>query len=107
MTLPPFPVRSLSCVLSARGLHRTVSAPWGLRQPEPFFDRTVKIHQLALSADTLRSPFQPDDERSTAKQSLPTPKKKDAVTEPKSAPAADSPKPATPVGSNSVVAAST
>ena len=46
----------------------------------------MHIHQLALSADTLRSPFQPDDERSTAKQSLPTPKKKDDVKEPKSAP---------------------
>ena len=81
--------------LSARALQSTVSAPWGLRQPEPFFDRTVKIYQLALSADTLRSPFQPDDELSTAKKSLPTPEKKDDVKEPKSAPDADSTKPKT------------
>jgi tricorn protease len=61
--------------LSARSLQSTVGAPWGLRQPEPFFDRTVKIYQLALSADTRRSPFQPDDELSISKKDvLPTEK---------------------------------
>lgn len=48
--------------LSERSLQSVVQSPWGLRQPEPFFDRPVKIYQLALSADTRRSPFQPDDE---------------------------------------------
>jgi tricorn protease len=64
-------------ILSARSLQSTVSAPWGLRQPEPFFDRTVKIYQLALSADTRRSPFQPDDELCSAKKDA-APADKDA-----------------------------
>ncbi len=48
--------------LSERSLQSVVQSPWGLRQPEPFFDRPVKIYQLALSPETKRSPFQPDDE---------------------------------------------
>lgn len=63
--------------LSARALQSTVGAPWGLRQPEPFFDRTVKIYQLALSADTLRSPFQPDDELASSKKESPAADKKE------------------------------
>jgi tricorn protease len=63
--------------LSARSLQSTVPAPWGLRQPEPFFDRTNKIYQLALSADTKRSPFQSDDELSTVKKDAPSSDKKD------------------------------
>ncbi len=47
--------------LSDRSLETSVQAPWGPREPEPHFDRTVKIYQLALTAD-LRSPFLPDDE---------------------------------------------
>jgi tricorn protease len=47
--------------LSDRSLESTVPAPWGPREPEPHFDHTVKIYQLALTAG-LRSPFQPDDE---------------------------------------------
>ncbi len=54
--------------LSERSLQSVVAAPWGLRQPEPFLDRPVKIYQLALSADTKRSPFQADDELSTDKK---------------------------------------
>lgn len=50
--------------LSERSLNTVVQAPWGLRQPEPFFDKPVKIYQLALSAATKRSPFQPADELS-------------------------------------------
>ncbi len=47
--------------LSDRSLETTVPAPWGPRAPEPHFDRTVKIYQLALTTG-LRSPFLPDDE---------------------------------------------
>jgi len=54
--------------LSERSLQSVVRAPWGLRQPEPFFDRPVKIYQLALAAGTRRSPFQPDDELMTDKK---------------------------------------
>src|ERR1019366_8226603 len=47
--------------LSDRMLKTTIPSPWGPRQPEPHFDRTVKIYQLALTAG-LRSPFLPPDE---------------------------------------------
>jgi tricorn protease len=47
--------------LSDRSLKTTVESPWGARQPEPHFDRPVKIYELALSPG-LRSPFLPPDE---------------------------------------------
>ncbi|WP_263355969.1 S41 family peptidase [Acidicapsa ligni] len=47
--------------LSDRSLKTTVPSPWGARQPDPHFDHTVKIYQLALNTG-LRSPFLPYDE---------------------------------------------
>lgn len=47
--------------LSDRSLKTTVESPWGARQPEPHFDRPVKIYELALLPN-LRSPFMPADE---------------------------------------------
>jgi tricorn protease len=47
--------------LSDRSLKTTVVSPWGARQPEPHFDRPVKIYELALLPG-LRSPFLPADE---------------------------------------------
>jgi tricorn protease len=47
--------------LSDRMLTTTVPSPWGPRQPDPNFDRSVKIYELAL-AQGLRSPFTPPDE---------------------------------------------
>ena len=47
--------------LSDRMLATTVSSPWGSRQPEPHFDRPVKLYELALTPG-LRSPFLPPDE---------------------------------------------
>ncbi|HXR39009.1 MAG TPA: S41 family peptidase [Terracidiphilus sp.] len=47
--------------LSDRNLKTTIGSPWGPRQPQPHFDRTVKIYELALSPG-LRSPFLPPDE---------------------------------------------
>jgi tricorn protease len=47
--------------LSERHLASAISSPWGLRQPEPFFDLPVELYQVALTAD-LRSPFEPRDE---------------------------------------------
>ncbi|PYT30031.1 MAG: protease [Acidobacteria bacterium] len=47
--------------LSDRALKTVVPAPWGPRQPHPYFDRTFKIYQLALKKG-LRSPFEPADE---------------------------------------------
>ncbi len=48
-------------LLSDRSLKTTVMAPWGPRQPDPYFDRSIKIYQLALRKG-LRSPFAPPDE---------------------------------------------
>jgi len=47
--------------LSDRELKTTVPSPWGPREPEPNYDRPVKIYQLALVTG-LRSPFLPADE---------------------------------------------
>ncbi len=47
--------------LSDRSLKTTVVSPWGARQPEPHFDRPVKIYELAL-VPGLRSPFLAADE---------------------------------------------
>jgi tricorn protease len=47
--------------LSDRALKSVVPAPWGSRQPDPYFDRSIKIYQLALTKG-LRSPFEPADE---------------------------------------------
>jgi tricorn protease len=47
--------------LSDRDLHSAVPAPWGARQPEPYFDAPIKIYELALAAGA-RSPFRPKDE---------------------------------------------
>jgi tricorn protease len=47
--------------LSDRMLKTTVPSPWGARQPDPYFDRSMKIYELALTTG-LRSPFAPVDE---------------------------------------------
>jgi tricorn protease len=47
--------------LSDRNLNSTVQSPWGPRAPQPHFDRTMKIYELALTSG-LRSPFLPADE---------------------------------------------
>jgi tricorn protease len=47
--------------LSERHLESAVSSPWGLREPEPFFDKPVMLYGISL-LDGLRSPFLPADE---------------------------------------------
>jgi len=47
--------------LSDRMLKTTVPSPWGSRQPDPNFDRSMKVYELALTA-RIRSPFAPVDE---------------------------------------------
>ncbi|MHB1193970.1 MAG: S41 family peptidase [Longimicrobiales bacterium] len=51
--------------LSDRRLVSTVSAPWGSRQPEPFFDKTWEIYEVGLRPD-VRSHFKPADELTPA-----------------------------------------
>jgi tricorn protease len=47
--------------LSDRMLTTVVRSPWGSRQPDPYFDRSMKVYELALTPG-LRSPFAPVDE---------------------------------------------
>jgi tricorn protease len=47
--------------VSDRALKSTVSAPWGSRLPDPYFDRSMKVYELALKKG-LVSPFAPSDE---------------------------------------------
>jgi tricorn protease len=47
--------------LSDRMLKTIIPSPWGPRQPDPFFDHSMKVYELALTA-ALRSPFAPVDE---------------------------------------------
>jgi tricorn protease len=42
-------------------LKTVVPSPWGSRQPDPYFDRSMKVYELALTPG-LRSPFTPADE---------------------------------------------
>jgi tricorn protease len=51
--------------LSDRNLRSVVSSPWGTRQPEPYFDKPMKIYCLSLQKG-VRSPFKPEDELSEA-----------------------------------------
>ncbi len=52
---------SLLYFLSDRDLRSVVTAPWGPRQPEPYFDAPIEIYVLALR-ESARSPFKPKDE---------------------------------------------
>jgi tricorn protease len=56
--------------LSDRTFRSLVGAPWGPREPEPFFDSQTKLYQIALTKG-LRSPFQPPDELHTADEAKP------------------------------------
>jgi tricorn protease len=73
--------------LSDRALKSVVGAPWGSRQPDPYFDRATKIYQLALTKG-LRSPFEPADELHPDKPEEP---KKDDPDKAKAADAAKTP----------------
>jgi tricorn protease len=73
--------------LSDRALKSVVTEPWGARQPEPFFDRPIKIYALALQKGQ-RLPFEPPDElhpdKTDAKDTKPASDaaKKDEKTKP-------------------------
>ncbi|HEY6224002.1 MAG TPA: S41 family peptidase, partial [Gemmatimonadales bacterium] len=62
--------------LSDRTFQSLVGAPWGPRQPEPFFDRQTKVYALALQPG-VRFPFQAADE---LQSSPPDTSKKAAAT---------------------------
>ncbi|WP_224490303.1 S41 family peptidase [Robertkochia flava] len=48
-------------LISDRNFQSLVGAPWGPRQPEPYFDAAEKLYLIPLQAGT-RSPFRPKDE---------------------------------------------
>lgn len=54
-------------LLSDRNIQSVVGSPWGPMQPDPFFDKTTKIYQIALQ-DGTRSPFLPKDELHNTKK---------------------------------------
>ncbi|MFO0830676.1 MAG: S41 family peptidase [Phycisphaerales bacterium] len=62
--------------LSERNLQNAVSSPWGLMQPEPFFDKLVKVYAVSLTPG-LRSPFLEPDEIETARAKAEADKKKE------------------------------
>jgi len=66
--------------LSDRMLKTTVQSPWGSRQPDPNFDRSMKVYELALTTG-LRSPFAPVDELHPDTSKPNDTKKDDAKTE--------------------------
>ena len=47
--------------LSERHLESAVPSPWGLREPEPYFDLPVGLYHVSL-VKGQRSPFEPSDE---------------------------------------------
>jgi len=91
--------------LSDRMLRTVVRSPWGSRQPDPYFDRSMKVYELALTPG-LRSPFAPVDELHPEPAKPPEPKaeepksdkpaeaKPDKPTEAKPGQAAEAKKPA-------------
>jgi tricorn protease len=75
--------------LSDRSLNTTIPSPWGSREPEPHFDKPVKIYQLALT-EGLRSPFLPPDELHPDKKEEEKPAETKPETKPDTKPAAAS-----------------
>lgn len=53
--------------LSDRHFETLVGSPWGARQPDPYFDRKMRLYQVSLQKG-LRSLFRPDDELSRAEK---------------------------------------
>ena len=58
-------------LLSDRNFVSLVGSPWGSRAPEPFFDKQVKLYQVALHRGD-RSLFRPDDELFRPEPKAPT-----------------------------------
>ncbi|MGB6975273.1 MAG: S41 family peptidase [Terracidiphilus sp.] len=63
-------------LLSDRSLKTSVRSPWGPRQPDPYYNHTMKIYELAL-VPGLRSPFLPADELHPDTSDADTPKPND------------------------------
>jgi tricorn protease len=64
--------------LSDRSLRSSVMSPWGPRQPDPHFDRTLRIYEIALRKGQ-RSAFEEPDELHPAEPPKPDAPKPDAA----------------------------
>ncbi|WP_332913832.1 hypothetical protein [Algoriphagus boritolerans] len=53
--------------LSDRNFESKIGSPWGTRQPEPFWEKQIKIYQVGLK-NGLVSPFQPKNELKPAEE---------------------------------------
>ncbi|OOG70587.1 S41 family peptidase [Algoriphagus sp. A40] len=53
--------------LSDRNFESRIGSPWGTRQPEPFWEKQIKIYQVGLKMG-LVSPFQPKNELKPAEE---------------------------------------
>ncbi|MDI1324058.1 MAG: S41 family peptidase [Algoriphagus sp.] len=53
--------------MSDRNFQSLIGAPWGPRQPEPFWEKQIKIYQIGLKKG-LVSPFQPKNELKPAEE---------------------------------------
>lgn len=53
--------------LSDRNFESRIGSPWGTRQPEPFWEKQIKIYQVGLRKG-LVSPFQPKNELKPAEE---------------------------------------
>jgi len=79
--------------LSDRMLKTAVPSPWGSRQPDPYFDRSMKVYELALTTG-LRSPFAPADELHPEQPAKPEEPKSDKPAETKADKPTEAKKPA-------------
>jgi tricorn protease len=80
--------------LSDRSMKSIVGSPWGPRQPDPYFDKQLKVYQLPLQKG-LRSLFEPPDELHADKADEP-PKPADVAK------TGDTPKPTDPPKSSAL-----
>jgi tricorn protease len=79
--------------LSDRMLKTVIPSPWGSRQPDPYFDRSMKVYELALTPG-LRSPFAAVDELHPDKPEKPEEPKTAKSADEKDKKGADTKKPA-------------
>ena len=85
-------------LLSDRMLKTVIPSPWGSRQPDPFFDQSMKLYEMALTPG-MRSPFAPVDELHPDQPAKPD-ETKPAKPEEKEKKDADAKKSTTPDGAN-------
>jgi tricorn protease len=56
--------------MSDRNFESRIGSPWGTRQPEPFWEKQIKIYQVGLKKGLI-SPFQPKNELKPTEEKKP------------------------------------